>query len=88
MLGLGKLLVTAGCRLRKKWTAVVPTQERVQAVMGEKLAQQEELEEGEKITTPGNKIPFSQIRTREGTSERPREGLKEWCSVLTASESF
>lgn len=28
MLGLGKLLVTAGCRLRKKWIAVVPVKRR------------------------------------------------------------
>lgn len=33
MLGLGKLLVTAGCRLRKKWIAVVPIGRRKTTVL-------------------------------------------------------
>lgn len=37
--------------------------------MGEKPAQQHELEGGEKITTLGSKIPFGKTRTREGKSE-------------------
>ena len=43
--------------------------------MGEKLAQHE-LEEGEKITILGSKIPFGQTAEREGNPERSQERCK------------